>query len=148
MADPYSISALVISGLTAVGTVIVHYNFKHCKSACCESDCFNPQEQLTTISYRNNSPMIIQQEPMYLTERQSTPPINLVERVERVERVDGTQRQLTPPIHLIERSPIIKRTTEHPRSMIEEIIDVHNRVASRNSSPLIEGNYIQAEMEV
>src|SRR6056300_1115356 len=92
MSDPYSISALVISGITAIGTIIVHYNFKHCKSACCESDCFNLQEQTqtmptnaTTINYRNNSPIIIQQEPIYLSERQSTPPVHC-------------DRHLTPPI--------------------------------------------------
>lgn len=130
MADPYSISALVISGITAVGTIIVHYNFRHCKTACCESDCFNPvgegaDQRCTTVSVRNNSPIIIQ-------EWHSTQP------------------------RPAESPQVLRRTLEAqtpapqqglPRTFMQEIealIEVQR--LSRNNSPLIDGNIIQEDI--
>lgn len=42
--DALSISALVISGLTALGGVIAGIHIKRMKSGCCESECFNPNK--------------------------------------------------------------------------------------------------------
>ena len=131
MADPYSISALVISGLTAVGTVIVHYNFRHCKSACCESDCFNPlgegaDQRYTTVSVRNNSPIIIQ-------EWHSTQP-------RPAESPQVLRRSLEAP-----PAP----APQQPRTFMQEIealIEVQR--LSRNNSPLIDGNMIEEDITV
>jgi hypothetical protein len=70
MADPLAIGALVVSAITAVATILVHYNCKSCRSGCCESDCFNPHE--TTLT--NANPIIIherQESPRYYINQES-----------------------------------------------------------------------------
>ena len=34
------IISLVIASVTALGTIITALHLKHCKSGCCESDCY------------------------------------------------------------------------------------------------------------
>ena len=45
MVDGVSISAIIISSLTALGGVIAGIHIKRMKSGCCESECFETHEQ-------------------------------------------------------------------------------------------------------
>ena len=48
--DPISISAIVISIITAIGAIIAKLKCKHCHCACIDSDCMNtpPNTPLNT----------------------------------------------------------------------------------------------------
>ena len=47
-----SIISLVIASISALATIVTALHLKHCKSACCESDCYKenstPQTPLLT----------------------------------------------------------------------------------------------------
>jgi hypothetical protein len=61
MSDPISITAIIVSSLTAIGGVIAGIHIKRMKSGCCESECFNPNNSKTNSPKLSSSP--IEKEP-------------------------------------------------------------------------------------
>ena len=43
-----SIISLIVASLSALGTIVSHLHLKHCKSGCCESDCYKGNSTLNT----------------------------------------------------------------------------------------------------
>ena len=43
-----SIISLIVASLSALGTIISHLHLKHCKSGCCESECYKGNSTLNT----------------------------------------------------------------------------------------------------
>jgi len=51
--DPISISAIVISIISALGVILARLKFKHCHCGCIDSDCINtpPNTPLDTPNH-------------------------------------------------------------------------------------------------
>ena len=45
MVDAISVSAIILSSITALGGVIAGIHIKRMRSGCCESECFESHEQ-------------------------------------------------------------------------------------------------------
>ena len=174
MGDPYSISALIISGLTAIGTVMVHYNCKHCKSGCCESDCFPQDHPQTTVNFsRSTSPIMIQDwqpradlplsrvdgqaqagQPghtgfLLSFDRDGSPKLTPASEGARYVKREGREGSPITDGSTSTESPLLKRHTavvEPGRALIDEVIELHRHV--RNSSPLIDTNYLCEDIKL
>lgn len=60
-----TIISLVIASVSALATIITALHLKHCKSACCESDCFRSSGMqtplLTSPSGHQLPPVVLKQ---------------------------------------------------------------------------------------
>jgi hypothetical protein len=48
--EPVSITAMVVSIITAIGVLLSRIKFKHCLCGCIESDCINTPEPSINIT--------------------------------------------------------------------------------------------------
>lgn len=51
------IISLIVASISALGTIVTALHLKHCKSGCCESDCYKDSSALQT-------PLIKQPQPL------------------------------------------------------------------------------------
>ena len=70
MESALAITSLVISSITAIGSILAYYKCKSCKWFCFECDCFptdNKGNVINDAEIRHESPMIIRHEsPMII----------------------------------------------------------------------------------
>jgi hypothetical protein len=62
MSDPISVSAIIISSITAVGTIITALHIKRLNSGCLNCEC-SPGTPLARSPTVNKPPIIIMQQP-------------------------------------------------------------------------------------
>jgi hypothetical protein len=114
--DALAITSLVISSITAIGSVLAYYKCKSCKWFCFECDCFptdnngnvindgETRHESPTIIIRQESPMIVRQEsPMIV--RQESP---MMQRHESPVIIihSAVENEITPELAPRGRSPI------------------------------------------
>jgi hypothetical protein len=63
--EPISITAMVVSIITAIGVLLSRLKFKHCLCGCIESDCMNTPPSTPKISN-------VEDEDIYITSPSTT----------------------------------------------------------------------------
>jgi hypothetical protein len=106
--DALAITSLVISSITAIGSVLAYYKCKSCKWFCFECDCFptdnngnvindaETHHESPTIIIRQESPMIIRQESPMMQRHES--PVIIIH--------SAVENEITPELAPRGRSPI------------------------------------------